>query len=277
MIEDDGEIIVDDGALRRFVVDLEMTVGEGQPVERLCGAGHRFDSGADKSGEPGTACARRRRAGQRDRGCARIARDRKRQRAVGGDTQAQVEPVEFKPPHPDVEQRRRERIEANFAARRRKDRSASGVAHRQALEPQTHAPGIVHEIGRSEIDGVTVADALLERGLDLVVHADQPKGPSREQRGQRQPADDEQGCDELHRPETDVRDPAGANPAPARAKPRTLRIRRHAAHGGPGASPRRHAISNDQYRSPSVARTDVSAIFVDSKARQADLTFGSFA
>ena len=49
MIEDDGEIIIDDGALRRFVVNLEMTVREGQSVERLCGAGHRFDSGADKS------------------------------------------------------------------------------------------------------------------------------------------------------------------------------------------------------------------------------------
>ena len=67
-------------------------------------------------------------------------------------------------------------------------------------------------------------------------------------------ADDEQRCDEFHRPETDVRNPAGANPAPARAKARTLRIRRHAAHSGPGASPRRHAIPTDQYRSSSVAR-----------------------
>ncbi len=58
MIEDDGEIIIDDGTLRRFVVDLEMTVSEGQPVERLCGASHRFDSGADKSGESSTACPR---------------------------------------------------------------------------------------------------------------------------------------------------------------------------------------------------------------------------
>jgi len=41
--------------------------------------------------------------------------------------------------------------------------------------------------------------------------------------------------------------------APARAKPGTLSVRRHAAHGGPGASPCRHAISNDQYRSPFVA------------------------
>ena len=58
MIEDDGEIIIDDGALRRFIVDLEMTICEGQSVERLCGAGHRFDSGADKSGESSPACAR---------------------------------------------------------------------------------------------------------------------------------------------------------------------------------------------------------------------------
>ena len=76
MIEDDGEIAIDDGALRRFVVDLEMTIGKGQPVERLCGAGHRFDSGADESGESSTACARGYRTRQRDRGCPRIARDR---------------------------------------------------------------------------------------------------------------------------------------------------------------------------------------------------------
>ncbi len=58
MIEDDGEIIIDDGALRRLVVDLEMSVGEGQPVERLGRAGHRFDSGADKRGKSRPACAR---------------------------------------------------------------------------------------------------------------------------------------------------------------------------------------------------------------------------
>jgi hypothetical protein len=73
-----------------------------------------------------------------------------------------VEPVEFEPAHPDVEQRRRKRIEAKLAARRRKHRSASRVTHRETLEAQTHAPGIVHEIGGSEHDGVTVADALLE-------------------------------------------------------------------------------------------------------------------
>ena len=140
MIEDDREIVIDDGALRRVIVNLEMTVSQGQPVERLCGASHRFDRGADKSGKSSPACARRHRARKRDRGRARIVGDRKRQRAVGGDAQAQVEPVKFKPPHPDVEHRRRERIETNFAARRRKDRSASGVAHRQALESQAHAP-----------------------------------------------------------------------------------------------------------------------------------------
>ena len=63
-----------------------------------------------------------------------------------------------------------------------------------------------------------------------------------------------------------MRDAAGADPTPARAKARTLRIRRHAAHGGPSASPRRHAMPTNQYRSPSVARARLSAIFVDSKA-----------
>ena len=58
MIEDDCEIIIDDGALRRLIVDLEMTVSKGQPVERLGGASHRFDSAADKGGESSTACPR---------------------------------------------------------------------------------------------------------------------------------------------------------------------------------------------------------------------------
>ena len=51
MVEDDGEILIDDGALRRFVVDLEMTVSEGQAVECLGGASHRLDRGSDKGGE----------------------------------------------------------------------------------------------------------------------------------------------------------------------------------------------------------------------------------
>ncbi len=191
MIESDGEILVDDGALRRFVLDLEMTVGEGQPVERLGGAGHGLSGGADESGKRGSASAGRHRAWQRDWGRARIIGDRERQGAVRRDSHAQVEPIELKPAHPDVEQRRRERIEADFAARRRKDRSARGVAHCQALEAQTHAPRIVHEIGGAESDGVTVANALLEGGLDLLVHADQPKGPSRQHRSQRQSANDE--------------------------------------------------------------------------------------
>ena len=54
--------------------------------------------------------------------------------------QAQVEPVELKAPHPDVQQRSGERIEANFAARGGENRSARGVAHRQALKSQTYAP-----------------------------------------------------------------------------------------------------------------------------------------
>ena len=73
----------------------------------------------------------------------------------------------------------------------------------------------MHEVGRSEIDGVTVADSLLERGLDLLVHANQPKRPSREQRGQRQPPDDEQGCDKLNSPHAKMGDMACANPTPA--------------------------------------------------------------
>ena len=55
MIECDGEVVVDDGALRRLVFDLEMAAGEGQPVERLGGAGHGFGRGADEGGKAGGA------------------------------------------------------------------------------------------------------------------------------------------------------------------------------------------------------------------------------
>jgi len=58
MIEDDREIIIDDRALRRLVVDLEMTVRESQPVERLGGAGHRFDRGADNRSQSSPAWTR---------------------------------------------------------------------------------------------------------------------------------------------------------------------------------------------------------------------------
>ena len=162
MIECDGEVVVDDGALRRLVFDFEMAAGERQPVERLGGAGHAFGGGADEGGKPGGVSVRGRRPRQRDRGRARIAGDRKRQRAVAGDAQAQVEPIEFKPAHPDVHQRQGEGIEANASARRGKDGVAGGVAHGEALEAEAHAPRIMHEVGRSERDGVTVADALLE-------------------------------------------------------------------------------------------------------------------
>ena len=50
MIECDGEVVVDDGALRRLVFDFEMAAGERQPVERLGGAGHAFGGGADEGG-----------------------------------------------------------------------------------------------------------------------------------------------------------------------------------------------------------------------------------
>ena len=139
MIESDGEILVDYGAAGRFVLNLEMAVGEGQAVERLRRAGHGVDGAANESGKRGSASARRP-AWQRDWGRAQIIRDRQRQSAVRCDAQAQVEPVEFKPAHPNIERGRRERIEAEFAAWRRKDRSAGKVAHRQALEPQTHPP-----------------------------------------------------------------------------------------------------------------------------------------
>ncbi len=246
MIECDGEILVDDGPVRRVVLDLEMAVGEAQPVERLCGAGHRLDGGPHDRGESAGAVARSGPRRQGNWGCARIAGDRKRERAVLGDMQAQVEPVELEPAHPDARHRRRERIKAHLAARGEKDRSSAGVSHRETLEAQTDAPRVVHHVSGTESDGVAVAYPLLKRGLDLVVHADQPDWASGEHRGQHEPAEDEQGRDELHRPQANVGEPATADEAPARWQARTLAVRRQAAHGGPGAGPRRQAKPVEQ-------------------------------
>ena len=58
MIEHDGEILVDDGAFARVVLDFEMAVGERQPVERLSSAGHGLGGGANESGKVGGASAR---------------------------------------------------------------------------------------------------------------------------------------------------------------------------------------------------------------------------
>ena len=57
-IEHDGEILVDDGALRRVVLNFKMAIGEGQPVERLSSAGHGFSGGANESSKVGGASAR---------------------------------------------------------------------------------------------------------------------------------------------------------------------------------------------------------------------------
>ena len=165
MIEHDREIAVGDGAIRRIAIDLETAVGEGQPVERLRGAGHRFGGGADEGGEVAGASRRRGRARQGNRRRARIIGDRKRERAVGRDAQAQVKSVELEAPDLDLGQGERVRVEADFAARRREDRPPVGIAYGQAFETETHAPRIVHEVGRSEGDCVAVAGALLQRGF----------------------------------------------------------------------------------------------------------------
>ena len=251
MIEHDREIVVDDGAMRGVVIDLEMAVGERQAVHGLRGAGHDLGCGPDERGETRNALARRRGALRRgarqgNRRRARIAGDRKRQRAVSRDAQAQVKSIEFQPPDLDLEQRQREGVEAELAARRREDRSAGGVAHGQAREAETHAPGIVHEVGRSEGDRVAVAGALLQGGFDLIVQADEPNGPPGQHRGERQPADDKESRRKFRRPENNVGDPAGADPAPAGWKASTLAARRHAAHRAPGPRPLRDVKRTDQ-------------------------------
>ena len=215
MIEHDSEIAVGDGAIRGFAVDLETTVGEGQPVERLGGAGHRFGGGADKGGEVASASRRRGRGRQGNRRRARIIGDRKRERAVGRDAQAQVKSVELEAPDFDLGQGERVGVKADFAARRRKDRPPVVIAYSQAFETETHAPRIVHEVGRPEGDCVAVAGALLQRGFDLIVQTNQPNGPARQHRGQHQPARDKEGRREFRCPQKYVGDPAGADSAPA--------------------------------------------------------------
>ena len=55
MVKSNGKVTVDDGALRRFVLDFEMAAGERKPIERLGGAGHGFGRGADEGGKAGNA------------------------------------------------------------------------------------------------------------------------------------------------------------------------------------------------------------------------------
>ena len=114
------------------------------------------------------------------------------------------------------------------------------------LKPRPTPQEIVHDIGRAEGEGVTVADPLPQRGFDLVVQPYQSDWPARQHRRQDQPADDEQGCGEFDRPEAYVRDPSRGDPPPARPKTWARGARRHVAHGGPGARPRRHAKPSDQ-------------------------------
>src|SRR5271155_93870 len=136
---------------------------------------------------------------------------------------------------------------APSAATRRRRSSPSSSSRRTFTSSSASANGSRPTLPlRAEGERVTAADPFPQRSFDLVVQADQPNRSARQQRGQHQPADDEQGRSELDRPKANVRDPTRADPAPARPKARTLGARRHAAHGGPGASPRRHANPSDQ-------------------------------
>ena len=227
-----------------------MAVGERQAVHGLRGAGHGLGCGPDERGETRNALARRR--------ALRAAPGK-------GIGVAPASLATASDSAPSAATRRRRSSPSSSSRRTSTSSSASakglrptlprgaertvrpgGVAHGQAREAQTHAPGIVHEVGRSEGDRVAVAGALLQGGFDLVVQADEPNGPPRQHRGQRQPADDKESRRKFRRPENNVGDPAGADPAPAGWKARTLAARRHAAHRGPGPRPLRHVKRTDQ-------------------------------
>ena len=147
--------------MRRLVVDLEPRVGQRQSVDRLSGAGHRLRAGANQRGEIGAFKARPS-AGKRDRRGALVTGDRDRQRAVGRDSQAKVEAIQFETPDLHAPEEEGGYVEPDLAGRGRHDGAPVGVANRQTAEAEAHAPGIVHEIGRAEIDRVAVADALLQ-------------------------------------------------------------------------------------------------------------------
>ena len=233
-VENEVEVLVCHEPMRRLVVDLETAVGERQPVDRLSGARHRLRAGADQNGEVEASGARSA-AGQRDRRGALVARHGNRQSAVGRDSEAEIEAVQLETPNLHLRKKHGERVEPDLAARRGQHRPPGRVAHGQTAETQTDAKGVVHEVGRSEIDRIAVAHALLEARGDLVMQRlqiDRRMGEPRGEDQNREERDQRPGF--RHAPD----DPRGlprARAARGRGKAGTSGAVAHAAHGGSGA------------------------------------------
>ena len=154
--------------MRCLVVDLEAAIGKRQPVDRLSRARHRLCAAVNQGGEVEASKAVSA-ARERDWHGALVARHGDRQRAVGCHPQAQVEAVQLEATNLHLREKQAERVETDLASRRGQHCPPDGVAHGQMAEAQAHAPGIVHEVGRAEVDRIAAANALLQARGDSVV------------------------------------------------------------------------------------------------------------
>ena len=192
-VEDEVEVPIGHRASERFVVDFEAGVGERQPVEVVTGARHRIRAGPDQGCDI-EALEARILARQGDRSGGIAPRGGDRQRSVGRHPEPETEFVEFEPAHLDVADQGGERREADLAARRREHRAALPVDEPQFAEAQSDAPGIVHDIGRTELDHIVMADPLLQTRGDPVVQ------PREIDRAARQPESQERNGRERDEP-----------------------------------------------------------------------------
>ena len=245
-IEDEVEVLVRHRAAGGFVVDLEAGVADGQPVEDGPGAGHRLGPGADEGGEV-QAFQPGRPARQGDRRGDLVAGGGDRQRAVGGDPEAEAELVEFEPPQPDLAEESDERIHADLAARRREHRAALAILELQLAEAQSEAPRVVRDIGWPKLHHVGAAGTLLHRRYDPVVQPfeiDRTAGQTERQQRNPDERDEDHGLEKVNH---DVPDPTPhARASIAGRKPHAFRCVHHALHGGAGARALSDPKSTDQ-------------------------------
>ncbi len=208
-VEDEIEIPVGHQPAGRRVVDREPGVGERQSVDRLSGAGHRLRAGADEGCEIEAFDAGSR-ARQRNRRGAFVARDGEGKGAVSRDSQPQVEPVQLQPSNLHLGGKESERVEIDPAGGRGDHGAPEGVAHRQPAKPEAHAPGVVHQEGRAEIDRIAVADAILQARGDAVVQRLQVDRPVGEARGERHDGEEREDRRGFRHPGRDVPDASSA-------------------------------------------------------------------
>jgi hypothetical protein len=130
-------------------------------------------------------------------GAVGIGRRGDRQRPVGPDAQAQVEPFELEPADLDLQREQRPEVEPDPAARRRQNGPAGGVANGNAAEAEREAAVAAHQGGRTDRDDVARAESLLQAAGDARVEAfevDRPGGEQQRQAPDR--GDNQENCDD---------------------------------------------------------------------------------